>query len=185
MKKSLLAVSLASLACMPLKASEPHTIAKVITVDSTMNKEAVFVSVNSWFATRYNSSNDVIQMSDKDAGVIIGKALMEVPAPNFSLTCSKGVLNYTIKAQCRDGRFRVEVSNVIHASTHPNAAGSCSFGLLTTDEIYKEKGMGKNAYNEAWRLFKFRIDKYAEELFNDIEQYVKTSTPSTSNEAEW
>ncbi len=170
---------------LSLYAAEPYTITKIIRADSTLTKGELYVAVNDWFATTYKNSQKVIQMADKDAGIIIGKAVTETGKLTFSMQCSVGWLNYTIKVQCRDGRVRAEVSNVIHEAKDPKAMSSCSYGLITTAEVYKESGMGKNAYNEVWDMFKERISSYSEGLFASLEASVKQAKPQVSTNEDW
>ena len=50
----------------------------VLTNDTSLTKDILFVRANEWFAIKFVSANDVIQMIDKDAGKIVGKGYVKV-----------------------------------------------------------------------------------------------------------
>lgn len=61
-----------------------NSITHVIIVDSIpKTKEQIYVAVNDWFARSFNDGKSVIQLNDKDAGIIIGKAT----SPTWEAPC--------------------------------------------------------------------------------------------------
>ena len=50
-------------------------------------------------------------MADKDAGKLIGKGFVTVPLNNY------GVLSFTLIVECRDGRYKYTLQDVIHRYT--------------------------------------------------------------------
>jgi hypothetical protein len=69
-------------ACVPhnvipvFRESLPHEEQQIVyTEDHDKTKDQAFVAAQSWIAKNFNSAKDVIQMSDKDAGIIIVKAV--------------------------------------------------------------------------------------------------------------
>ena len=76
MKKYILLISLITILTNNSFSQENLTFSKIIKADS-VSKTELFVVINDWFASNYNSANDVIQMSDKDAGIIIGKGSLK------------------------------------------------------------------------------------------------------------
>ena len=73
--KFLIALFLLNGVINELKAQENLSFTKIIQADS-MSKTDLFININDWFASVYNTSNDVIQMADKDAGIIIGNGVL-------------------------------------------------------------------------------------------------------------
>jgi|SaaInlStandDraft_1057018.scaffolds.fasta_scaffold100865_2 hypothetical protein len=53
-----------------LFAQKPLEYDSIIEVEG-ITKNDIYVQVNDWLATTFNSANDVIQMADKDAGKFI------------------------------------------------------------------------------------------------------------------
>ena len=85
---------------------------EVVTMDETTDtKDVLFVRAHEWFALTFRSANDVIQMADKNAGKLIGKGYVTVPMPNY------GILSFTLIVECRDGRYKYTVQDVIHRYT--------------------------------------------------------------------
>ena len=139
---------------------------KVIQTEN-INKTDLFISVNEWFATSYNSANDVIQMSDKEAGKIIGKGVMNCNMDGNS--SYDGKINYTINVAIKDNRYKVILSNFTHTGK------GISLGLITNEEIYSTKGMLKKYNNKAWKDIKLMIEDYCNNIFTDISKKANNS----------
>lgn len=142
---------------------EPLSFVKVIRVDS-IDKSKIFIDINQWFAKSYNSANDVIQMIDKDAGVLIGKGSFSYSYGRAIYGCWDGYINYTIKVEIKDNRYRIELSNFNH-----DAGSVCSLGLITTSEVYATTGAQKNYQNNVWNDMKQKIDVFSTNIFNSLE----------------
>ena len=75
MKKILLLLSLVIISTIISFGQDALVFSKVIQTDS-IGKAKLFAAIHDWFATTYNSANDVIQMADKEEGTIIGNGSM-------------------------------------------------------------------------------------------------------------
>jgi len=144
--KKLFTLSIALFIAIMAIAREPLTYSKVIQADS-LDKTSIYVALRAWFSETYKSSNAVIQMDDKDAGVIIGKATTKYSYGGLVYRCYEGYVNYTVKVQIRDGRYKAEVSNINHEVLPGNSKG-CILGLITTAEKHSEKGAQKAYENK-------------------------------------
>ena len=112
MKKILFALALLFIAQQTFS-QESFTISKVITTEE-VGKSMIYVAINDWFATTYNSANDVIQMADKEAGIIIGNGSTEYSKKGLAYMCYGGWLKYTIKVYMKENRFKVDITNFRH-----------------------------------------------------------------------
>lgn len=54
------------------------TYTEVVNVDTSLSKLELYSRAKEWFAKAYNSSQNVIQIEDKESGKIVGKALSQV-----------------------------------------------------------------------------------------------------------
>jgi len=76
------------------------------------SKNDAFVAAHTWIAKNFNSANDVIQMQDKEAGVLIVKAAFVYSyiafKDPFITTPGSGVLNYTLSVQVKDQKMKME-----------------------------------------------------------------------------
>ena len=78
MKKVLLLLTVITLtSCGPIKyiVSELHPKEEIVIVDNT--KDKLFVLANEWMVEAFKSAEDVIQFTDKDAGIVKGKYTMK------------------------------------------------------------------------------------------------------------
>lgn len=98
-------------------------IFKVIQSENNADKNSLYAALRSFMAIYYANSQNVIQMDDKDAGILIGKATSVFDSPSMMLSAYEGWLDYNLKLQARDGRVRVEVSH---------------FFIITNQEIRKK-----------------------------------------------
>jgi hypothetical protein len=86
---------------LPLKDGKLH-IEKVVDVEGT--KDNFYTNARVWFTENFNSADAVIQMDDKDAGIIIGKGYSEVYVSGGMFGAKQRVF-YTIKIQLKDEAY--------------------------------------------------------------------------------
>tara|TARA_B110000908_G_scaffold123391_1_gene144715 strand:+ start:1303 stop:1842 length:540 start_codon:yes stop_codon:yes gene_type:complete len=149
---------------------ESIVFTKVVKYES-LTKNEVFVIVNDWFASNYGSANEVIQMSDKESGKIIGKALFSYSFGKLSYTQYEGRVNYTIKITIKENRFKIDVNSFIH-NVNPGNASSCELGLITNAELHSTKGISKRYHNKVWLDIKQKSEVYSNNIFNSIEDKI-------------
>ena len=102
---------------------------KVIEVDS-VSKTELYNMANEWFAKTYNSANDVIQLNDKELCKIIGKGRIQSYYKSLGTVHKTGYLSYTFSFEAKDGRYRYEISEIIHKFDGNSNGG----GYLTNDQ---------------------------------------------------
>ena len=144
---------------------ERLTYADVTKLDSSILATDLYVRARAWFAEKYVSANDVIQMEDKENGLIIGKGKIKYTSDIFyGSEGTKGSIQYTIKVSVRQGRYRYEVTDFIHEGNPFNSAGQFSFGLITNSETCP--------YD-----FKFGSQKWSDKVWADIKKTIESNTP--------
>lgn len=89
-----------------------NSITRVIIVDSILKtKEQIYVAVNDWFVRSFNDGKSVIQLNDKDAGVIIGKGHISNMGSTMSFASSADIsADVIIRVDMKDGRMRITTS---------------------------------------------------------------------------
>lgn len=71
-------------------------------------KEQLYVLINYWYTSTFNSGKAVIQLNDKDAGVIIGKGYIDDIASHVGGSNSYKInLTPIIKTDIKEGKIRV------------------------------------------------------------------------------
>lgn len=117
----------------PLNYPKPF---QFVLVDSLSgSKDDLYVRANEWMAKVFVSSKDVIQMQDKEAGKIVGKAVIMVYTPSKT----KEEVGYTIAIDTKDGKYRCVLSNFIHKSTITSADVLPGNGSLEQESMYEYK----------------------------------------------
>ena len=95
-----LGLALLLMSCATVKPSEVKGATKVVEVPGA-SKDEIFVRASSWMAETFNSSKSVTQYSDKEAGIIKGKYVIDFP----QLT-AQGLCDATITIECKDEKCR-------------------------------------------------------------------------------
>lgn len=89
-----------------------NSITRVTVIDSIpKSKEQIYVTVNDWFARSFNDGKSVIQLNDKDAGVIIGKGYISNMGSTMSFASNADIsADVIIRVDMKDGRMRITTS---------------------------------------------------------------------------
>lgn len=101
----ILGLALLLVSCATVKPSEVKGMTKVVDVPG-VSKDELFVKASTWMVEAFNSSKSVIQYSDKEAGVIKGKYVIDFP----QLT-AQGSCDATITIECKDEKCRLIIDD--------------------------------------------------------------------------
>lgn len=154
-----------------LFAQKPLEYNSIIEVKG-ITKNDIYVQVNDWLATTFNSANDVIQMADKDAGKFIVKGVVDYSYGKALYNCTDGVLSFTLKVSTKDNKFRFSLSQISHKSDHNS---KCEFGIITDAELFKIKGIGKKWKNKIWLDIKSKVVDLHKIFLSSITDKVKNN----------
>ena len=135
-----------------------------------ITKSDIYVQVNDWLATTFNSANDVIQMADKESGRFIVKGNLYYTFGKPMYNCNNGTLNFTLKVSVRDDKFRFILTQISHKSMGNSI---CEFGTITDAELFKIKGSGKKWRNKVWSDIKSKVNDLHSNLLYSITDKVK------------
>ena len=83
-----------------------------------VSKEELYSRAKEWFAIKFNSANNVIQMDDITNGKIIGKEVEDIVITFMGNKKTKEMLHYTISLYLKEGRYRVKLNN-FYFQVHP------------------------------------------------------------------
>ncbi|MEA4967714.1 MAG: DUF4468 domain-containing protein [Bacteroidaceae bacterium] len=181
--KKIIFIVFISLIHSSIFAQERLLFDKVIRVDSALKKNEIYNSIKEWMGMNFVSAKNVIEVEDKDAGIIIASPLTDYDYGSLGYLCYSGQLKYTIKVQIKDGRFKVEVTNFIHDVNLGNSP-YCKLGLITTAEEHTTKGMQKSYNNKVWADIKKKAELIAENYFTKFES-INFSASSSKNADVW
>jgi len=182
MRKLILTFTIFTAISMTVYGQDTLTYTEVVQVDS-VSKDELYNRAKLWLATAYNRSSDVLQMEDKDAGQIIGKAIIKYNPTVFSGSeQTKGTIKYTIKIFVKEGRYKYEITDFIH-DPYGNQYGKFSVGLITTaEECPNPKPMAKKWSNKIWKDCKDQIESNVTPLISSLKQGMSTQVESETDD---
>lgn len=146
------------------------TYTEVISVE---DKDAtdLFLSAKEWFVNNFVSAKNVIQMEDKNAGIILGKGKIPVYTNNAFKT-DLGFVEFTIKIEVKDGRYKYTLKDLYHK---PGLSKANSPGTLLAE---KPGGglmtMGLKNWNGIKSQTDEAINSMIESLINEMNKNVTT-----------
>jgi hypothetical protein len=108
-------------------------------------------------------------MDDENSGILVLKALFDYVSPKYPKHYS-GVINYTLKIQVRENRYRVELSDFIHTS---EMGGENSFGLITDKNRTSFRFGLQKAELQINEDIRDVTKLHAERLMNSLENGIK------------
>lgn len=162
-------------------AQGPMSYSKVIEVTGKSAKDIYTLSKN-WFVITFASPKDVLQVDDPASNMISGKGAKEYKMKGLSYLAYEGWVNYIILIQARDGRFRIEITNIVHENI-PGNAKSCQLGLIRDMDEQFTQGANRSFHNKVAEDIKAKMSLFADETFKNIESYI-TSNSTPANQ-EW
>lgn len=86
-----------------------NAITRVLVVDSIpKTKEQIYIDVNNWFVHSFQSGKSVIQLNDKEAGVIIAKGFVSNMGSTLSFASHADISAWVIiRVDMRDSKMRI------------------------------------------------------------------------------
>jgi hypothetical protein len=136
--------------------AEPLSFSEVVPVEGASAAE-LYNRGKVWFAKAFVSSNNVLQVQDKEAGTLVGKGSHSYePNTMMGSACSRGHLGFTVTVQLKDGRYRYEVSDFTHTGTPcTGVPGGINFGTVTTTAAPPDvEGLTKGGREKMWKHLK-------------------------------
>ena len=92
---------------------------QVIVVDSSTTQVELYNRAKMWFIDHYNSAKNVLQMEDKEVGLLAGKGIIpiefdvKVPSGNDSIIVHQYFdIYHTIKVYTKKGKYKFEVTDL-------------------------------------------------------------------------
>lgn len=168
---------------MPFNEKGEVVFSKVVQADGK-DKNAIYQSARMLIVEMFKSAKDVVQMDDSDKGIIIAKGWSAAPGGE-SDNCK---IWYTLKIQCRDGRYKVDVyqikctrpSDYVARITIP--AIDMLAEELTDDVCIKPNGDVRTRGKGYWRR---AVIDVANSVLYHIETNIFRNSSETSDVEDW
>lgn len=162
MKKGLL--FLAFMAIINLgHAQDPLSYECVIQKEG-ISAEQIFNQLVDWIATNFKAVDGDFYR-DKEEKVITKDVMIDFTTGKLTMSCYDGSLRYKLKFQCRDGRFKVQMTNFEHDVKAGNST-SCILGLILDQPVRKGNGIFDE---KAWNKIKETTDAEAARIQRTLE----------------
>ncbi len=148
---------------------QPILFEKVIQFEN-MPKDSIFYALKKWVATEFISAKSVIEMEDKDAGILVISPNSKYSYNNkYLFSGYTGFIEYNMSMEVREGRFKVIIKNF----THKVIAGNDLYGLgiITNSEDYPRETISsflKKYHNLVWDDLKVKVGIISEGFFNEL-----------------
>lgn len=134
------------------------------------SKNDLYILLKSWIAEKYVSANKVIQVDDKEAGLIIVKGIFQY---DDWITYSQ---HHMLKFQIKDNKFRVTLTNIVLSYVFSGTKVENNIEKTIVDELYKSNGKP----NKGSRLHKEKLVQFWDDLNSDLKK--ETSRSKTDND---
>ncbi|MFL1896844.1 DUF4468 domain-containing protein [Aquimarina sp. 2-A2] len=108
---SFFTLSLLFVSCAPLQTTPVAIDAVEKTINAQKEKDKLFVIANSWMVQTFKDAKSVVQFTDKDQGVVMGKYLLNTTVVNNTMMKTVDTFDVyaVIKLQVKDGQTRISI----------------------------------------------------------------------------
>lgn len=165
---------------------EPIQFDEVVKAEGKSVPE-LYTTIKMWVATNYNSAQDVIQMDDAQNGILICKGAFEYDNGGGLMGyVLDGWVDYTLKVQVREGRYKVSVGNFVHkANPVKNGTYDWSLGMITTRERAKVNGPVDARQKKAWKKLKTVCKVKAYEIIEGLKAATEQGAGLMDTDDDW
>lgn len=162
---------------LPQDEEGKFNINKVVEVKD-VSKDQLFLRSKTFFVNTFKSANEVIQLEDKEEGIIIGKGTSKLMISG-GLGVYIGIwMSYSIKVQSKEGRYKFEIYDVSYQGDYGKTYPEDWF---SESKYYKKNGKPRGI-NEQYKEKTIAV-------FNSIENSIITtmeaSKVSDTKKNEW
>ncbi|MDP3386062.1 MAG: DUF4468 domain-containing protein [Eubacteriales bacterium] len=153
-----------------LYSQEAQSYSKVIQIPNT-HADTLYLLSRQWFVSSFKTPNKVIQDDSKELKLISGKGSVEYSYGKLQYLAYEGHLTFLVQIQSRDGRIKVDLTNIIHENL-PRNSRSCNLGFITNESEQFKTGINRSYHNNVAKDIKEKMNLFSEKIFQEIEQYL-------------
>ena len=147
---------------------------EVVTIDS-FSKSDLYLNALEWMNKTYKSGKNVIQTTDKDGGMIIGKAITQaLTYNNMGAKVNAGYFSYNISIYCKDNKFKYLIDNILYIKGEMNLKSGADLS-----EKFPHNWTGFLLDNKQtrreWLKFQIIADIELKAIIDDLKKTLKSS----------
>lgn len=146
---------------MPMK--DGKVFYEVIDTIPNTSKIDLYNRSKIWFVNTFNNAKAVIQLDDKDAGVIMGKGVSVFDNGNIVTGSLRNYIDYTININIKDNKYRLQVYDI--SVTNQSATYTPEYCLKYPKMNKKKLERIDNDVQGTIASFKSAITKKSEDSF--------------------
>ncbi|WPY97634.1 DUF4468 domain-containing protein [Christiangramia sp. OXR-203] len=154
---------------------------EVIQVENA-DKNELYLRSKQFFAEIFKSANDVIQMDDKDSGIIIGKGFNDIYITVIGIATPIQMW-YSIKIQSKDDRYKYDIYD-IYFKSYPGQYGVTTTSaekMFDKEKYYKNNGKPRNVLEK----YKIETEAKIKNLESAIKSKMENAAISNDQDKDW
>ena len=151
--------------------SGPLSFSEVIAIKDASTIE-LYTRAQLWFSAAFADSKNVLEVQDKEAGILAGKGSFPYE-PNIFMSSSliRGHVTFSVIIILKDGRYKYSFSDFTHHGSSLHSQGPINFDLITTTEACPPvAGTSKGMRQKIWKHLK----EVSTEKANAVAQSLKS-----------
>lgn len=159
------------------------TFTKVIEA-ADFKSDDLYSKILAYFTYTYNSGESVVQIEDKEKGLIIGKGIYQNVHTGVSLSATEVNTTHILRADIKDGRVRIIVTlQQYYITSTPLTGGSIARRQINVSDCFpvNEKGKSKTVMGKAF----YKSYTQAMETFEGIDQAIKEGMTGSHEDETW
>lgn len=158
------------------------TITKIIEIDG-LKKEEIYPRVLAYFTYNYGNGESVIQVQEKENGLIIGKGIYDNVHVGYSLVTTEIDLWHVIRVDIKDSKVRVFITLTEYKTKTIGGNTPPSYGTLKVSDSYpiNPKGWQSTIYTKAL----YKGTKMAYKSIESIEKSIKEGNTNSAENSGW
>lgn len=160
------------------------TFTKVIEVPNA-SKDILYTRALSYFTYKYNSGDDVIQVKDKDQGIIIGKGVYPKVHTGHSISTTVVNTTHILRIDIKDNKIRAIITLQEY---HTTETGASSNSIPTRNEYavssrypIAKKDMQKTVMTKAF----YKSYLQVQNSFAELEKSLNEGNTGHENNNDW
>ena len=134
---------------------------KPLSYDFVIQKEGatdvqIYNALVDWIATSFKAVDGEFYR-DKEEKTITKDVMFDFSTGKLTIICYDGYISYKLKFQCREGRFKAQLTNFEHRNK-PGNSSSCNLGMIMDQPV---EGANGKYDTKAWEKIKEATDSEA------------------------
>lgn len=142
---------------------KPVVFVSIESVDSAIKKETLYFNGMEWLGKHFTNANKVIQVSDKDAGLILAKGSFSYQTPGYMLSGAETrIISFMLKFSFKDGKYKLELSDFSDEV----------LGLITKGD-YEDHSPSKKNIQKQWKIAQEETQSNIVSIHKSIREFME------------